>query len=114
MKLSEARSVGIFRVTVDLSEFFDGKAQHIKLREPTLDELQTFNQAEEGKRMDALRALFPVCFVESSFQDETGKPASAEDVEAFLLESAVMYTHVMKTWQEALPLEKRRAGKSVS
>ena len=114
MKLSEARSVGLFKVKVDLSEFFGGEAQYVTLREPTMDELQTYLGASEEERINALKALLPSCVVESSFEDEKGKPASPGDVAVFLAESAVMYTEVIRTWQEALPLERRRAGKSGS
>ena len=114
MLISEAKSVGIFKVRVKVGEFFSlpSEAITVTFREPTFSEVQEYMIGTEQEKLDKLKLLMPKCIVASDFESEPGKPATAEQVLDILLQSAMLYAHAAQTWQEALPLEKRRAGNS--
>jgi hypothetical protein len=117
VRISEARSVGLFRVRVNIGRSFgvEDEAEYIVLREPTNDERQQYLVGEQKDVENRAKGLLPKCIVESSFVDDDGKPASADDVAAFICDagqSATRYAHVIKTWLEALPLESRKPGSS--
>lgn len=114
MRLSEARAAGLFKVRIPVGEFFGVKPDEltITMREPSIGEAQEYLSGKSDDSLEGAKKLFPRCIVASDFDDESGGPAKAEEVASLISQSAVAFGYVLKTWQEALPLEKRRAGSS--
>lgn len=109
MKLSEAKSKGIFRKTIYIGEFFDGvkdKDVWIKLREPTTQEA---NQLKENASLDEIGKVVQSCIEDHNFEGEEGGKATSQEVYEFIASSSSIFTKVLQDWQDSLPLLKQSA-----
>lgn len=105
MDIKDAREKFIFTTRIDLDD-----GEYIVLREPTSYELSDFG--DDGKKnVEILQKIFPKALIESSFTDDD-KPARAEKVSAFLLDSGTTFTKIINIWMDSLPLDKLIDGKS--
>lgn len=109
MKLSDAKSEGIFRVRVPVGEYFNKEEEEewIELREPSVTESRSLSQAgeDEDQTISSVSAVFRSCLINSSFEpDEPGGNISCGDLYELLEQSASMYTKVLTRWQSAIPL----------
>lgn len=107
MKLSEAQAKYIFTTRIELED----EGDYIVLREPTTLEMREFG--EDGKKnADLLIKLFPTCIIEHSFENDDGTLSDTKAVANFLLKSGTLYTRIIETWMEALPIKKKKEKES--
>jgi hypothetical protein len=104
MKLNEINSNYIFYTEIELSE-----GEFIKLREPSIEELDGMNKAEDKERINELSKLFPICLVDHSFKknDDDNKKASNEEVYKELRQSSSLFMEIITIWMNSLPFNKR-------
>lgn len=106
MNINEAKNNYIFYTEIDL-----GDSNFIKLREPSIGELDGLNKASEENRIAELGKLFPTCLADHSFEDDNGNKASSKDVYAMLRDSGTLYMEIISTWMAALPFNQRLKSK---
>jgi hypothetical protein len=102
MKLSDAKNKYLFSTEIDL-----GDGEFIKLREPSVKDIDGLNRAEDQDRVLALGKLFPLCLVDHSFEQEDGRKSSNEEVYNMLKESSSLFMEIISTWMEAVPFRSR-------
>jgi hypothetical protein len=104
MKLNEINNNYVFYTTIPL-----GENDFVKLREPSINELDGMNKAEDKERINELSKLFPLCLVDHTFtkNDDTSKKASGEEVYTELLKSGSLFMEIITNWLADLPLGKR-------
>ncbi len=103
-EITSAREKYIFTTRIDLED-----GDYLVLREPTSFELREFG--EDGKQnVEILQKIFPKAIIEHSFT-ENGQSAKAEKVASFLLDSGSLFTKVIQTWMDSLPLNEKKSSK---
>jgi hypothetical protein len=100
MKLNEMKGKYVFCTTIDL-----GDGEFLKLREPTLQELNEINNS--GRNVETLSSLFPACLVSHSFIDEDGAIAAPDKVYEELKMSGSLFTEIITAWLENVPFQHR-------
>jgi hypothetical protein len=100
MELNKMKDKYIFHTTIDL-----GDGDFVKLREPTLQELNEVNNS--GRNTETLSKLFSVCLVDHSFIDESGVRAAPDKVYAELKMSGSLFTELIAAWLEKIPFQHR-------
>lgn len=107
MTLSEAKEKYIFCTEIDL-----GEDNFIKLREPTIGELDGLNKASEEERIAELAKIFPSCLVDHSFYTDGEKAkASNKDVYNMLRDSGSLFMEIIGIWMKSLPFQSRLKSK---
>jgi hypothetical protein len=114
MNLNEAKNKYIFYTKVDLED-----GDFLKLREPSIAELDTLNKAKEDSKIKEMERLFPVCLVDHSFVvDRCNKDggnvvekASSEEVYKMLRDSGTLFIEVITTWMQSIPFKDRLKNK---
>ena len=100
MELSKNNFVFTTKIELDGGEY-------VTLRELDLVELENFQSVKgETKQFDALKKLFPVCLVESSFTID-GQPATGEQLAEALSRSSSLYTGILTSWINSIPFQSR-------
>lgn len=114
MKLSEATERAVFKVKVDIGHLMTPPTDkpedaYVVLREPTYGELVALSEAGTGvtKNADATAELLPALIVGHGFEVADGQKATPDQVAGVIRSSATLFAHVVKSWQEALPLVKK-------
>ena len=83
-----------------------GENDFVVLREPTTAEFQKAGFDENGSNnLVQLAKLFPLCVVESSFENEEGKPATGKEIYDLLEPSASTMTNVLMSWFSKIPFQ---------
>lgn len=111
MKLSDAKSKGIFRKVVNIGDFFEGMKEKdvwIKLREPTTQEAENL---KTDSSLAEVRKVLQSCIEDHNFEDEQGAKATPADVMELVSSSSGMFTKVLSEWQESLPLMRQTGQK---
>jgi hypothetical protein len=103
MKLNEMKNY-VFYTEIDL-----GDGNFVKLREPSIGELDEMNKAKEEDRIMELAKLFPLCLLNHSFSknDDESKRASSEEVYNELKKSGSLFMEIITTWMGSLPFSQR-------
>lgn len=114
MKLSEITDRAVFKVRVDIGDKLTPPAEkdgdvYVVLREPTYGELVTLSagQGDNLANVEATSALLPALIIGHNIEVVDGKSASPEEVAGVIRSSSTLFAHVVKTWQEALPLARK-------
>jgi hypothetical protein len=104
MKLNEINNNYVFYTKIPL-----GENDFVKLREPSISELDGMNKADEKNRLSELEKLFPLCLVDHSFtkNDDTNKKASNEEVYTELRKSGSLFMEIISNWMADLPFNNR-------
>jgi hypothetical protein len=104
MKLSEMNNK-----YVSFAEIALGDGEFVKLREPTVGELDAMNKAKDEDRVAELSRLFPNCLVDHSFSknDDNAKKASSEEVYQELKKSGSFFMEIITAWMACIPFNKR-------
>jgi hypothetical protein len=104
MKLSEINNKYVFYTDIDL-----GDGEFVKLREPSIQELDGMNKVKDEERITELSKLFTPCLIDHSFKknDDDNKKASNEEVYKELRQSGSLFMEIITIWMEALPFNKR-------
>jgi hypothetical protein len=104
MKLNRINEKYVFFTLIELED-----GDFVKLREPTVGELDEMNKAQEENRIAELSKLFPVCLVDHSFSknDDDNKKASCEKVYQELRKSGSLFMEIITIWMGSLPFNKR-------
>jgi hypothetical protein len=102
MKLKDMKGKYVFYTEIDL-----GDGDFLKMREPSIGELDSLNKAGEKDRVEEMSKLFPVCLADHSFKKDDGSPASADDVYKELKDSGSLSMEIITTWMQALPFNSR-------
>jgi hypothetical protein len=110
MKLSEMNNKYVSVALIEL-----GGGDFVKLREPTVGELDGMNRAKEEDRITELSRLFPLCLIDHSFvkNDDNNKKASCEEVYEELKKSGSFFMEIITIWMNSIPFNKR-LGKETS
>lgn len=110
MKLSEARDQAVFKVKILLGDKLipprEPGAAWVQLREPTYAEAIQMS-AQSAEAGDVISGLLPSLIVGSNLEGDAGKDATPEEAAQLVCSTARMFLHVVKTWQEALPLPRK-------
>lgn len=114
MRLSEATDRAVFKVRVNIGDLLTPPTEKpedawVLLREPTYAELLTLSEVGKdlSKNADAASALLPKIIVGHCFEVADGEKATPEQVAEVIRSSSSLFAHVVKTWQEALPLARK-------
>jgi hypothetical protein len=102
MNIEHAKNKYIFNTKIDL-----GDNEFIKLREPSISELDGLNKASEENRVIELEKLLPLCLVDHSFTNSEGGKATNKEVYNFLKDSGTLFTEIIGVWIESLPFKHR-------
>lgn len=114
MKLSEATDRAVFKVRVDIGHLMTPPTEkpedaYVILREPTYGELVGLADSGAGasKNAEATSVLLPSLIIGHGFEVSDGVKATPEQVANVIRSSSTLFSHVVKSWQEALPLAKK-------
>jgi hypothetical protein len=107
MKLTDMKENFVFYTEITL----DGGGSFVKLREPSIGELDSLNSASDNERITELAKLFPACLVDHSFEDDGGGKAGAKEVYAELKSSGTLFMEIIVKWMESLPFKSRLGSK---
>jgi hypothetical protein len=102
MNINEAKEKYIFYTEIKLED-----DDFIKLREPTVKELNNMNRVDEKSIMDELEKLFPACLVDHNFTEEDGTKCPNEKVVKLLKDSGSLFVEVVEYWTKSLPFQSR-------
>jgi hypothetical protein len=102
MNLKDVKEKYIFFTEIDL-----GDGDFVKLREPTIDELNGMNNAAEGDRIDELSKLFPACLVDHSFKNDDGGKSGNAEVYNTLKNSGSLFSEIISAWLASVPFSAR-------
>jgi hypothetical protein len=106
MKLDEAKAKYVFYTEIDL-----GDGDFIKLKEPSIGDLDSLNKVDDNNKINELAKLFPSCLVDHSFYTAEDVKASNKDVYAMLRESGSLFMNIISTWMGKIPFRSRLANK---
>jgi hypothetical protein len=114
VKLSEVTERAVFKVRVDIGHLRTPPTEkpedaYVVLREPTYGELVGLADSggEALKNAEATSALLPALIIGHGFEVSDGVKATPVQVSDVIRSSSTLFAHVIKTWQEALPLAKK-------
>lgn len=103
MKISEALNNYVFKTKIEL----DDDGNFIELKEPTMAQVQHLSNKDDDKVFAEIEKIFPSCIVSSSFTDDNGNPATADEVAKMLEATGTLKAEVLQTWIESLPFKSR-------
>ncbi len=118
MKITEARSKGLFSTKIDLTPVFEDEEQntlegeYVVFRELTADEQTSLEKVDPSEYATAFKKSLPDLIVGSSFTDDEGQEAKPKDVADLILSSTSVFSYVIEKWGESLPFVKRSKKKS--
>jgi hypothetical protein len=104
MKLGDINEQYIFYTEIDL-----GEGEFVKLREPSISEVDSLTRAEDKDKIIEAEKLFPNCLVDHSFtkNDDPNKKASREEVYKELRKSGTLFLEILETWMQSFPFRNR-------
>ena len=103
MKLSEAANNYVFKTKIEL----DDDGNFIELKEPTMSQIQRLPNKDDDKVFAEIEKIFPTCIINSSFTDDDGNPATAEDIAKMLENTGSLKSDILQTWIESIPFKSR-------
>ena len=103
MKISEAVNNYVFKTKIEL----DDDGNFIELKEPTMAQVQRLSNKDDEKVFAEIEKIFPSCIVDSSYTDDNGNPATADDIAKMLESTGTLKAEVLQTWIESLPFKQR-------
>ncbi len=114
MELQKAKEIGLFRFTVNITEFFEGSDEElsITLGEPSMKDFDVIRR-KESPSVDDYAKLFKTYMVEHPFTNN-GAPAKSEEVVKLFNDMPVLFIDVTQKWLQACPLAQRNRAASES
>lgn len=106
IKLSDASKRFLFKTRIQID-----KDSWVELREPSLIEFKKFGEDAQGN-IEAARRLFPLCIVDSNFEDDDGNKATGAQIWAAIEPSASTASRVINEWLTAIPFRTDEGGKA--
>jgi hypothetical protein len=112
MELSKARDLGLFRFEVNITEFFEGSDEELKviLGEPSMKDFDAIGK-KENPTIDDYSRLFKTYMVDHSFTSN-GNKAKNEEVVKLFIEMPELFVEITEQWFKECPLAKRNSSKS--
>lgn len=106
IKLTDASKNFVFKIRIQID-----KDAWVELREPTLIEFKKFGEDAQSN-IEAARKLFPLCIVDSNFEDEDGNKATGQQIWSVIEPSASTASHVINEWLSSIPFRTDKDGKA--
>lgn len=108
MKLSQASKSFVFKTKIKIDA-----DSWVELREPTLIEFKKFNEDAQSN-IEVARKLFPLCIVDSNFEDDDGNKATGQQIWQVIEPSASTASRVINEWLSSIPFRVDEDGKTKS
>lgn len=108
MKLSQASKSFVFKTKIQIDA-----DSWVELREPTLIEFKKFGENAQTN-IDIARKLFPICIVNSNFEDDDGNKVSGQQIWEVIEPSASTASRVINEWLSSIPFRTLEDGETKS